>query len=330
MEYRCTVSVTGESNERENKMNEALILEKLDRLSDEVKSLKSDVFQELKQELEPIFKQAQPGVTGFFQDIEGGYSNEKFIHVAKTLLTSLEEVNEVIGAMKAGVELTRDMEPVLKQAYPKSIQFFADLEGEFRVEDLTILLRKALTSLDTIGDGLDMLRAGVELRNDMVPVLQLMYPRMLKFLNSLDQGDFQAEKLGDLLQTILINIEALTDLLNMVKPMTELVKDLVVLVKDTDVLNGMNIWLDGLQQGSGLVKLAGTMIAFLKRLECNESQIEEICQVIDGLDFSKVKPIGPLGMIKMVNDPKAQEAFGFLFMMLQAVGSCLQVYQRGK
>ena len=53
-------------------MNEALILEKLDRLSDEVKSLKSDVFQELKQELEPILKQARPGVPVFFKTSRAG------------------------------------------------------------------------------------------------------------------------------------------------------------------------------------------------------------------------------------------------------------------
>lgn len=306
-------------------MNEALILEKLDRLSDEVKSLKSDVFQELKKELEPLRQPAQPNASALFQETEGGFAHEKLSHVTKTLLASLEEVNEVIGAMKAGVDLTRDMEP-----YPKSKQFLAELEGEFHVDELTVLLRKALTNLDAMGEGLDMLRAGVELRDELVPILQLMYPRVLRFLNSLHEGEFQAEKLGDLLHTVLINIHTLSDLLNMVQPITELIKEVGVLMKETDVLNGMNIWLDGLQQGSGLVKLAGTMITFLKRLDCNESQIEEICKVINGLDVSAVKPIGPLGIIKMVNDPKVQEAFGFFFMMLQAVGSCLQAYQKDK
>ncbi len=59
-----------------------------------------------------------------------------------------------------------------------------------------MLLRKALTNLDTMGEGLDMLKAGVELRDDMVPILKLMYPRLLRFLNSLHEGEFQAEKLG--------------------------------------------------------------------------------------------------------------------------------------
>lgn len=311
-------------------MNEALILEKLDKLSDEVKSLKSDVLQELKQEFEPMIKPVQAGVGGFLQEVDGDLPNEKLVQVTQTLLGSLEELNEVIAGVKAGVELKDDMAPIVKQIYPKTISFFADLDGDFHIDELIILLRKALTSLDQMGEGLDMLRAGVELRDDMVPILQLMYPRLLRFLNSLHEGEFQAEKLGDLLHTILINIHTLSDLLNMIQPMTEFVKEVGVLMKETDVINGMNIWLDGLQQSSGLVKLAGTLFTFLKRLDVNESQIEEICQAIENLDFTKVKPLGPVGMIRQINDPKVQEAFGFFFMMLQTVGTVLQAYQKDK
>ena len=46
-------------------MNEALILEKLDKLSDEVRSLRSDVLQELRQDLEPILKQVAWKKLGF-------------------------------------------------------------------------------------------------------------------------------------------------------------------------------------------------------------------------------------------------------------------------
>ncbi len=311
-------------------MNEALILEKLDKLSDEVRSMKSDVYQELKQDLEPVLNLAQPGVTGFFKEIDDGFSNEKLVQLAKTLLASLEELNEVVAGVKAGVELKDDLAPIVKQVYPKTIEFFSDLDGDFHIDEFIILLRKTLINLDSMGEGLDMLRAGVELRDEMVPILQLMYPRLLRFLNSLHEGEFQAEKVGDLLHTVLINIHTLSDLLNMVQPMTELVKEVGVLMKETDVLNGMNIWLDGMQQGNGLVKLAGTIFNVFKRLDVNEHQIDEICQAIDGLDFTKVKPVGPLGMIKQVNDPKVQEAFGFFFMMLQAVGTTLHAYQKDK
>ncbi len=310
-------------------MNEALILEKLDRLSDEVRSLRSDVLSELKQDLEPILKQARPVSAGLPSKIDAGNSNEKVLQVTQNLLLSLEQLNKVLIGVRAGAELKDGKGALMTESYPESIQFFADLEGDFHIDELVILLRKTLTNLDTMGEGLDMLKAGVELRDDMVPILKLMYPRLLRFLNSLHEGEFQAEKLGDLLHTVLINIHTLSDLLNMVQPMTELVKEIGVLMKETDVINGMNIWLDGWQQGNGLIKLAGTVFTAVKRIDYSESQIEEICQVINNIDFTKVKPIGPLGMIKQVNDPKVQEAFGFLFMMLQAVGSCLQAYQNG-
>lgn len=309
-------------------MNEALILEKLDKLSDEVRSLRADVLQELKQDLEPILKQTRPENTGVSSKIDDGNSNEKVLQMTQNLLLSLEQLNQVLVGVKTGVELKDAKGALMTQSYPESIQFFADLEGDFHIDELVILLRKALSNLDTVGEGLDMLKAGVELRDDMVPILKLMYPRLLRFLNSLHEGEFQAEKLGDLLHTVLINIHTLSDLLNMVQPMTELVKEVGVVMKETDVINGMNVWLDGLQQGNGFVKLAGTAFSSFKSMEYNESQVEEICQVISGLDFNNIKPVGPIGMIKQVNDPKVQEAFGFLFMMLQAIGSCLQAYQK--
>ena len=310
-------------------MNEALILEKLDKLTDEVRSLKSDVLQELKQELEPALTQTQPGVTGFLKEIESDRASEKLMDLARTLLASLEELSEVVGEMQTGAEPKNGTEGDGKR-YPKTIQFFNELEGEVNMDELIILMRKTVTNLDTMGEGLDLLKAGVEFRDEMAPVLQLMYPKVLRFLNSLHEGEFQAEKLGDLLHTVLINIHTLSDLLNMIQPMTELVKEVGAVMKETDVINGMNVWLDGLQQGSGLVKLTGTMMASLKRLDYNEKQVDEICRAIENLDFTQVKPVGPLGMIKQLNDTKVQEAFGFFFMIMQTVGSVLNTYQNDK
>ena len=308
-------------------MNEALILEKLDKLSDEVRSLKSDVLLELKEEIASILKQTQFGRTGDFQDTDEGHSNDKVLQMTQTLLTNLEQLNEVIIGVKTGAALRDRRGALVTQSYPESIQFFTELDTDFHIDELIVLIRKALTNLDTMGEGLDMLKAAVELRDDMVPILKLMYPRVLRFLNSLYEGEFQAEQLGDLLHTILINIHTLSDLLNMVQPMTELIKEVGVLMKETDIINGMNIWLDGLQQGNGFVKLAGTAVTALKRIDYTEAQIDEICQIINNIEFTRVKPLGPLGMLKQVKDPKVQEAFGFLFMMLQAIGSCLQVFQ---
>ncbi len=313
-------------------MNEALILERLDRLSEEMNLIKADVLREVRQELEPLRQRQEKAAipAALFQELDDPETSADLERLTRTLLASLSELNEAVEIIKAGVQLRQDVAPVLRQTYPRTIEFFADLDGEFQFDELTILLRKAITNLETMGEGIDLLRAGVELRDDLVPLLQLMYPRLVRFLNALHEGEFQAEKLGDLLHTVLINIHTLSDLLNMLQPMTEFVKEVGVLAKESDVMYGINSWLDGLQQSSGLVKLAGTMFTFLKRIDCNERQIDEICQAIQTLDLTRVEPIGPIGIIRQIKDPKVQEALGFLFMMLRAVGSCLQAYQSDK
>ncbi len=308
-------------------MNEALILEKLDQLSAEVKSLKSDVLQELKRDLEPLLKQAQPGMGSFLADIEEDYSSEKAVHLAKNVLTSLDELNEMVDTLKSGVELKNDLIPLAKQAYPSTINFFQELDGEFHIDELTILLRKVLTNLENLGEAVDMLKAGVELRDDLVPIVQLIYPRLLRFMNSLHEGEFQAEKIGDLLHTVLINIHTLSDLLNMIQPMTELVKEFSTVMQGSDVMNSVNVWLDSLQQSSGIVKLAGTAWAQVKKLDYDDKQVEAICQAIATFDMSKIEPVGPIAMIKRMREPEVQTALGFLFTILMTMGSVLQTYE---
>ncbi|MBT8353259.1 MAG: DUF1641 domain-containing protein [Desulfofustis sp.] len=311
-------------------MNDALILEKLDQLSAEVQSLKSDVMQDIRKDLEPVLKDAVPSLSGVLEDIDDRYTKEKVIHLAQNVLTSLDELNDMVDTVKAGMELKGDMMPVVKQVYPSTINFFNDLSGEFQVDELTILLRKLVTNLDSLGEAMDMLKAGVELRDEMVPIVQLMYPRIIRFMKSLHEGEFQAEKLGDLLHTILINIHTLSDLLNMVQPMTEFVKEFTAVMKGSDIMNSVNLWLDSLQQSSGLVKVAGVSWSQMKRLDYNEKQVEEICNAISGLDFTKAEPVGPFTLMKKMRDPKVQSALGFMFMMLETMGTVVLAYQDDK
>jgi uncharacterized protein YjgD (DUF1641 family) len=311
-------------------MNEALILEKLDQLSAEVQSLKSDVMQDIKKDIEPVLREAMPSLSSVLEDIDDRYTKEKAIHLAQNVLTSLDELNDIVDTFKAGMELKDDMVPVVKQVYPSTINFFNDLSGEFHVDELTILLRKLVTNLDSLGEAMDMLKAGVELRDEMVPIVRLMYPRVIRFMKSLHEGEFQAEKLGDLLHTILINIHTLSDLLNMAQPMTEFVKEFTAVMKGSDIMNSVNLWLDSLQQSSGLVKVAGVSWGQLKRLDYNEKQVEEICSAISTLDFTKAEPVGPFTLMKKMRDPKVQSALGFMFMMLETMGTVVLAYQEDK
>ena len=59
-------------------MNDALILEKLDQLTAEVQSLKSDVMQDIRKDLEPLLKQLGDIHTRLEQRINVSASNKTF------------------------------------------------------------------------------------------------------------------------------------------------------------------------------------------------------------------------------------------------------------
>ena len=310
-------------------MNEALILEKLDRLASDIQALKTEILQQKKPDpqshLQPHASSDSPPASVASPD-----GNTQIFELVKDIHARMNGIEDVLASFKVGMEFKNDLQPVMEIAWPKILDFFNEIDGQFSVEALEVLFRRTLTNLDSLNEGLNLLKLGVELRDDMIPVAQLAYPKVLKFLNSLHEGEFQAEQIGTLLHTVLINLHTLSDLLNMLKPLTELVKELQVVVRETDVISNLNQWLDGLQTSSGIVKLAGTAASVIRRIDCNETQVEEICQAISGIDLTRIEPVSPLGLIKLIRDPKIQEVMGAFVMIMQTFGTCLHSYQKEK
>lgn len=295
------------------KMNEALILEKLESLSTEIQSLKTEIQQSKSTQ---VNSPAAPSDTLPDQ--------QQMAAMVQELHQNLIEMREVRDTVKAGMELTQDLEPVAKQLFPKVIAYFNELDESFNPDEFAVLVNKTLSSIGSINEALDMLRAGLELRDDMIPVAQLSYPKVVKFLNALHEGEFQAEKLGELLHTLLLNIHTFSDLMNMLSPMTELVKEFEVAMRQTDVLSNMNRWLDSLQQGNGLVKFAAMTAGVAKDIKITDEQFDQICESLSTINLAKAEPVGPIGMIKQLNDPKFQQAMGATFMLVNALGGCVQ------
>jgi uncharacterized protein YjgD (DUF1641 family) len=310
-------------------MNEALILEKLDSLANDIQALKSEILQQKRSDSQSPH-QASPAIVSPPVASAGSDSNSELIELIRDLHTRVNGIEDVLSGVKVAMEFKEDLEPVAKIALPKLLDFFHEIDGQFSVESLEVLFRRTITNLDSLNEGLNLLKMGVELRDDMIPVAQLAYPKVLKFLNSLHEGEFQAEQIGTLLHTVLINLHTLSDLLNMLKPMTELVKELQVVVRETDVISNLNQWLDGLQTSSGIVKLAGTAASVIRRIDCNDAQVEEICQAISAIDLTRIEPVSPLGLIKIIRDPKIQEVLGAFVMIMQTFGTCLHSYQKEK
>ncbi len=168
-------------------MDETLILERLDRLSEEIQSLKSDVLEELKQDLAPVIKQATPHVTSFLADIEGEYSNEEMAHLVKNLLLNIQNLNSAMNMLKAGMELKDDAMPIIQQILPKVTTFLDEVDGQYDSEEVVALVRKLLSNLENFNSALEMMKAGMELKDDMMPIIQQILPKVISFLNELDQ-----------------------------------------------------------------------------------------------------------------------------------------------
>lgn len=289
-------------------MNDALILERLDFLASEIKELKTDI-QQLKQE------QASPPSATHSDDLN---------RIVSEIHASVEEMREARETVRAGFELTEDMQPVIRQVYPKMIKYFDELDGQFNVDDLTALITRGLTSLGALNEALEMLKSGIELKDDLAPVAKLSYPKLQKFLSTLHEGEFQAEQLGTLLHTILLNIHTFSDLMNMISPMTEFVKEFEVAFRQTDFLTSINKWLDSLQQSNGMIKVMALSLSAVKNINLTEEQFDEICSSLSSINLYNVEPVGPIGMIKQLKDPKFQKAMGAMFMIMQAIGGCVE------
>lgn len=144
--------------------NEELILEKLDRLEQQIQPLvkTSQKFAELKNDLIPISNHA----TGLFikelTEVEAGFQLENFLALIKEALRNTNNFIFALKQMANLIEFVKDLEPLLKSSVPQLIGYLDELEkkGVFRIVKATVDLRgkiaKAYTAddIEIMGDGL--------------------------------------------------------------------------------------------------------------------------------------------------------------------------------
>jgi len=212
-------------HERVVKMDEALILEKLESLSEEVRSLRSGVLEELKNDLLPVIQQASPRVMEYFSELEGSYSNEELTALVKNLLLNVKNLNAMLDALKAVTEFKEEMGAVTQLALPKAVEFMSELDGQFSGEDVTDLLKSTLTNLKHLNGAMGMLKSGMELKEDMGPVVQQALPKVVEFFSEVD-GQVGMADLSKLLKSTLANLKNLDNAMGMLKAGMEFKEDL--------------------------------------------------------------------------------------------------------
>lgn len=302
-------------------MDEALILEKLDNLTNEIHTLKAGVLAELKQDMMPIVHQAGPLVSDCLSELDQEHRREDLVHFMRSLVLNVETLNSLLITVKGAMELKNEFEPIAKLVLPKANALFSELEAQYDPDEIAALLRNTLGNVHHLNTALTMLKAGMELKDEIEPIAKLILPRITEFLSQMD-GKIDADEMAALLRNVLDNVRHFNTALTMLKAGMELKDEIepiakLVLPKVTEFFSDIG----------GVLKVTGSTLESIKAMKCSPEQAEAMSAVIRGIDLSKPNRISPFGALKKLSDPRVQEALGLIFTMLETVGAMVQAHR---
>ena len=140
-------------------MDEALILEKLDNLSNEIHTLKAGVLAELKQDMMPIVHQTGPLVSDCLSELDQENRREDLVHFMRNLVLNVETLNSLLTTVKGAMELKEEFEPIAKLLLPKATEVFAQVDGQYDPEEMAALLRNTLSNIHHFNTAIGMLKS---------------------------------------------------------------------------------------------------------------------------------------------------------------------------
>ncbi len=305
-------------------MDEALILQKLDALSNEIQSLKTGMVAELRKDMLPISQQTGPLVADCLSELDQEHRREDLVHFVRNLVLNVETLNSLLSTVKGAMELKNEMEPVAKQVLPRITELFADMEGQYDLDEIAALLRSILSNVQHLNTAMTMLKAGMELKDDIEPMAKLLLPRIIELFAEMD-GQVDVEEFATLIRNTLSNMHHFNTAIGLLKSGMELKDEIEPIAKLT-----LPKIIDFIGEMGGMLTVAGTALESLKGCKFSPEQAEAMSNVIRSIDLSQPNRIGPVGMVKKLYDPKIQDALGVVFMILEAMGSMVQAHRNAK
>ena len=143
---------------------EDLILQRLDALDAKIDPIIKDrqKWAELREDLVPLQHQAVQLITEQLQEIEAGFQLEDLFAVMQQSMRSIKNFLFVIKTMDNLIEFIQDVEPLMKSAVPKMIEYMDELEqkGVFRMIKVMMDVRAKVAAtydpddIERISDGL--------------------------------------------------------------------------------------------------------------------------------------------------------------------------------
>ena len=247
------------------------------------------------------------------------------------ILEKLEQLTSEIQSLKSEVQTLKEAKQAPAspaQTAQPATSLLAAYEGKYNEQDLNTLVEHMLVSINDINSMLFKLRAGNELFSDIEPIAHLVYPKVIKFCAELE-GQVTLEDVVALLQNLLTSVPALNTSVGFLKSGIELTDDLIpiaqiVYPKVIQIFNEVQL---AMERSQGVLKVATTAGKSALNFTISDEQAEEISKIIEGIDFNDIKPVSPIGAVKQLMDADVQKSLGAAFMVLQAMGACVQVIQ---
>ncbi len=302
-------------------MDEALILQKLDALSNEIQSLKTGMVAELRKDMLPISQQTGPLVSDCLSDLDQEHRREDLVHFMRNMVLNVETLNSLLSTVKGAMELKNEMEPIAKQVLPRITDLFADFDGQYDLDEIAALLRNTLSNVQHFNTAITLLKSGMELKDDIEPMAKLLLPRIIGLFAEMD-GQVDVEEFATLIRNTLGNMHHFNTAITLLKSGMELKDEIEPIAKLT-----LPKIIDFIGEMGGMLTLAGAALESLKNCKFSPAQAEAMSSVIRSIDLSKPNRIGPVGALKKLYDPKIQEALGVVFTMLEAMGSLVQAHR---
>lgn len=304
-------------------MDDALILSKLEALTEEIRLLKGEI-AELRQGAAAAGGMARPRVEDCLSAGDLAQREEDFAHFQRSLVLNAQTLNSLMTTAKGAMELKDEIEPLAKILYPKVIEMMGELEGQYHPEDIAALVRNTLTNLHHFNTAIIMLKAGMELKDEVEPLAKLVYPRMIELFQDLE-GQYSLDDVTALLRNTLGSLNHFNTAITMLRAGMELKDEIEPLAKLT-----LPKIIETFNELDGTLRVAGAGLEAAKSCAPSPAQAEAMIRVIADLDLSKAAKVGPLGAVRKLYDPNVQEALGLGFALIEALGALLRAWRDGR
>ena len=183
-------------------------------------------------------------------------------------------------------ELREDLIPLSGQAFRLLIRELEDVESGFQLEDLMLLLKRFLRSINHIIFSLEQLENIVDFVTTIEPLLKSAVPQVINYLDDLEQRGV---------------LRIITSMLD--------VRAKIAAAYSPDDVDQIG---DGAVVALGLAKKLAdpNAIEFLEKMAALPSKV----------DLANAKPVGPFGMLGALGSKQAREGLGVLMELTKAMG----------